>query len=91
MTVTAVARRSEPVECTGGETMVAYGYKILSAADIAVWRQRGGASERLVLGIDYTVTGVGNPNGGNIVLVEAALDGDQFVTEGDRPATPVTV
>lgn len=90
MTVSALARRSEPVECTGGETLIAYGYRIVSAADIAVWRQRGGASERLVLGIDYTVTGAGAANGGNIVLVEAATDGDVFMTEGDRPASRAT-
>jgi alpha-tubulin suppressor-like RCC1 family protein len=86
MGVPATDRISGPFVCTGGETLIPYDFKVLSAADLAVWRQRGGGETRLVLNTDYTVDGVGADAGGNVVLLVAALDGDEYVVEGDRPA-----
>jgi alpha-tubulin suppressor-like RCC1 family protein len=86
MGVPANDRISGPFVCTGGETLIPYDFKVLSAADLAVWRQRGGGETRLVLNTDYTVDGVGADAGGNVVLLVAALDEDEYVVEGDRSA-----
>lgn len=84
MAVAANDRISGPFECTGGETVIPYDFKIRDAADLAVWRRRGGADARLTLNIDYAVTGVGNSGGGNVVLAEQALAGDRMLVAGDR-------
>lgn len=85
MTVAATPRIAGPYQCTGGETLLSYGFRILSEGDLAVWRQRGVGQERLTLGVHYTVIGVGNAGGGTVTLLSAALAGDEYVIEGDRP------
>lgn len=90
MTVAAAERVAGPIVCTGGETLLPYGFRILAAGDLAVWRRRGGNEQRLQLSVDYTVTGVGTVSGGNVTLLEAAIDGDVYFIEGDRPQVRVT-
>lgn len=86
MGVSANDRISGPYDCTGGETLIPYDFKISSAADLAVWRLRGGGEELLVINTDYTVSGVGADAGGNVTLLVAALAGDRYVAAGERPA-----
>lgn len=85
MTVQTSVRSAGPFVCTGGETVFSYAFQVLSAADLAVYRMRGGAPEQLVIGIDYAVDGVGAEAGGYVVLNVAALDGDEYVLVGERP------
>lgn len=90
MTIIANDRLSGPYECTGGETILAYDFRLLSATDLTVIRMRGGGETTLVYGTDYSVTGVGVASGGNVVLAVAALDEDQYVILGARPAARTT-
>lgn len=85
MTVAAVARTAGPYDTTGGETLLPYAFKVLAQSDLTVHRRRGGGNAVLVLNIDYTVSGVGSASGGNVVLTTAALDGDVYFIEGNRP------
>lgn len=86
MTVAVNDRTTGPLEMTGGETVIAYDWKILSSADLAVWRSRAGTITQLALTTDYTVSGVGSGSGGDVTLVSAALADDVFVVEGLRPS-----
>lgn len=90
MTVPLNDRFSGPYTCTGGETVLAYDFMIVSAGDIAVWRRRGGADEQLAFSSDYSVDGVGASGGGNVTLAEAAEAGDLYVVEGVRSAARLT-
>lgn len=90
MAVPVNDRRSGPYACSGGEVSLVYDFRLLRADDVAVWRRRGGATERLVLGIDYQVTGVGNAAGGSVLLSPAALADDRYVIEGARAHTRLT-
>lgn len=86
MTVPAANDRiAGPFTATGGETVLAYDFRILDQSDLAVWRRRSEADLRLALGVDYTVTGVGAANGGSVLLTAAAVAGDQYIVEGARP------
>ncbi len=85
MTVPASTRAAGPYTTTGGETLLPYGFKILAATDLAVYRVRSGAVSLLILTTDYTVTGIGEQNGGNVTLVSPALAGDKYLVEGNRP------
>ena len=90
MTVVANDRIAGPFDCTGGETVFSYDFKILSSGDITVIRLRGGGETVLVLGSDYTVSGVGSALGGNVTLTDAALEDDQVVIIGARPHARAT-
>lgn len=84
MAAPANDRRTGPVECTGGETLIPYDFLVLSSADLAVWRLRGGAAEQLQISVHYAVDGVGAVDGGDVILVDAAEGGDQYLVEGAR-------
>ncbi len=85
MSLDDVRRVAGPYETTGGETLLPYEFRLLAVGDLAVWRRRGGGSEKLTLNFHYTLTGVDDPNGGNVVLAEGALAGDVYFVEGVRP------
>jgi hypothetical protein len=70
---------------SGGETVLAYDFRVLSGADLAVWRRRSGIDARLLLTTDYTVSGVGAAEGGSVTLAAAAIAGDLYLIEGARP------
>ena len=86
MTVPVNDRIAGPYTATGGETVLAYDFRVLAASDLAVWRRRGGADVRLALTTDYSVTGVGSVSGGTVVLALAANAADLYIVEGARPA-----
>lgn len=84
MTVTLQRRTAGPYLCTGGETVFSYGFKIMSVADLVIYRLRGGGFDTLVYGIDYAVTGVGAVDGGDVVFMVPALADDQVAIDGRR-------
>lgn len=78
-------RVAGPYEATGGETLLAYDFKITSADELLVSRRRASVTSELVLDTDFTVTGVGEAAGGNVVLASGADAGDLYVIVGDAP------
>jgi hypothetical protein len=71
--------------CTGGETDFPVTFPFFAATDLVVARTRGGVETVLNLGVDYTVTGAGNPAGGTVTLTAAAQAGDIVVVLGEQP------
>jgi len=57
---------------TGGQTVFAYAFEIYDKNDLVVLQNDTTLSE----GTHYTVSGVGNENGGNVTLVSGATGGD---------------
>lgn len=92
--------RKERFIATAGQTVFPYDFPIYAAADLQVRRERAGAITLLTLGTDYSVTGVQNQTGGNVVLTTGANADDiivilsamstaraaQFVNGGDLAA-----
>lgn len=74
MTVTAKTTRTQYTG-TGLVKTYAYNWKILDEADLVVVRTVAGVDTTLVLNTDYTVTGVGTDNGGNVVLTSNLASG----------------
>lgn len=85
-------RRSGPYTATASQTVFDYGFPVLDADDLGVYRlPNGGTTEtRLTRGTDYTVTGVGLEDGGTIVLTAAAAAGDRITIVGERTARRLT-
>lgn len=102
MTIVTIAEndRKERFIATAGQTVFPYDFPIYAAADLQVRRERAGAITLLTLGTDYSVTGVQNQTGGNVILTTGATEGDiivilsamstaratQFVNGGDLAA-----
>lgn len=92
--------RKERFIATAGQTVFPYDFPIYAATDLQVRRERAGVITLLTLGTDYSVTGVLNQTGGNVVLTTGANAGDiivilsamstaratQFVNGGDLAA-----
>lgn len=85
----------------GAVDTYAYAFRIVAASDLRVTvRDDDSLETTLVLNTDYTVTGVGNSSGGNVVLVnsgQAWLDADGDLESGFvisirrvRPLTQLT-
>jgi len=72
MTVTTRTNKAQHLG-NGATTAFPYPFRIFSAADLIVTRTviATGADTRLALGTDYTVTGVGRFNGGDVVFPSA--------------------
>lgn len=80
-------RRSGPYVCTGGETVLAYDFRVLQATDLAVWQRAVTGVERRLDFAEYSVSGVGAEVGGNVTLVVPAANGEIYLLLGDRPET----
>lgn len=68
---------------TEGETEFVYDYPIRSASDLYVYQTPNGFNpdddtQKIILNVDYTVTGVGIETGGTIVLTNGAPAGDRI-------------
>ncbi len=66
---------------SAGQTVFAYPFEIFEDADLKVYLTPNGqtaddTADILTLTTDYTVSGAGNQNGGNVTLVTAASSGD---------------
>lgn len=85
-------RRSGPYTATAAQTVFDYGFPVLDADDLGVYRlPNGGTTEtRLARGTNYTVTGVGLQAGGTIVLTAPAAAGDRITIVGERTPRRLT-
>jgi hypothetical protein len=68
-----------------GTTVMDTDFPVLAAADLAVWRERGGVATMLTLNTDYALTLIGNQTGARITLVVGSLAGDVYALRGARP------
>lgn len=72
MTVPSELDRAGPYNGNGVTTSFQYKFRILNASHLLVVRtEPNGFNTVLTLNTDYTVTGIGNTTGGNVVLVNA--------------------
>lgn len=71
MTVANTTSRNQ-YTATSGQTVFPYTFEILDKGDVVVLKNGTALSE----GTNYTVSGVGNDNGGNITLTVGATAGD---------------
>lgn len=79
-TVSTTAPRNDYVG-NGATATYSYTFKIFAATDLRVTtRTTAGVETRLAYPTDYTVTGVGNKNGGTITLTAGALTTDYALT-----------
>ena len=83
LTIPFSERKAGPYTATAGQTVFFFAFPILAATDIDVWRERVGTATLLTFGVDYTVTGVGEPAGGQITLTSGALLDDIIAIDGD--------
>ena len=71
MTVSNTTSRNQ-YTATSGQTVFPYTFEIFDKGDVVVLKNGTALSE----GTNYTVSGVGNDNGGNITLTVGATTGD---------------
>ena len=71
MTVSNTTSRNQ-YTATSGQTVFPYTFEIFDKGDVVVLKNGTALSE----GTNYTVSGVGNDNGGNITLTVGATAGD---------------
>ena len=86
MSITTIpysARKAGPYVATAGQTSFDFAFPVLAEGDIDVYRLRAGVETLLTLDTDYTVTGAGDQDGGSIVLMSGAEDGDIIAIDGD--------
>lgn len=84
------ADRRDRWEASAGQTDFPYQFLIFAAGDLRVERLRDGATTELVLDVDYTVTGVGDPQGGLVKLTAGAEDGDIIAIASDQTSERTT-
>jgi hypothetical protein len=79
MTVTTSVNKTQPLG-NGVTTSFPFAFRIYAAADLVVVRTdiATGIDTPLVLNTDYTVTGVGSYNGGNVVFGVAPVTGTRI-------------
>jgi hypothetical protein len=79
LTVTTNTNKTQPLG-NGVTTSFPYSFRIFSAADLVVTRTviATGVDTTLVLNTDYTVTGAGSYNGGNVVCTVAPAAGTRL-------------
>lgn len=68
---------------TSGQTLFTYDFEIFADTDIVVYKD----GVLLTLSTDYTVSGVGNENGGTITLLVGATTGQVITLTRDVPAS----
>lgn len=79
--MTMLNTNTRNVLTSAGGTTFAYTFKILSNSDILVMvaNSDGQSAVTKLLDTDYTVTGAGNPNGGNVIFTSAVTAGKLVV------------
>jgi len=86
MTISSEKSLSGPYLCNGVTKNFAYSFKVFDAAHLSVkLHDDSGASAAFAQGIDYTVTGVGNESGGEVVMTIAPAAGKQLTITRDVP------
>lgn len=71
---------------TGGQTAFSYNFEILAQTDLKVYKN----GTLLALSTNYTVSGVGNENGGTVTLTTGATAGDTIVIFRDQAISRTT-
>ncbi|MEP3278319.1 MAG: hypothetical protein ABJN26_00045 [Stappiaceae bacterium] len=91
MTVSSETSRSGPYIGNGLTTVFAYGFRILEEGHIRVVKLgTDGIEADQVLSADYTVSGIGDANGGNITLLSAPEIGETITIVRNVPLTQGT-
>lgn len=91
MTIPSSVMKNGPYACNGVVTTFAYSFKALGSDRIAVYRiDSGGVYNLLVLNTDYTVTEVGDEDGGNIITSSAYATGNSIFIKRSEPFTQNT-
>jgi hypothetical protein len=68
----------------------AYTFKIFAAGDLVVTLRASGVDTVQTLGVDYTVSGAGAVDGGNVTMVTPPATGETLFIERVLPMTQVT-
>jgi hypothetical protein len=91
MTITALPSRNE-FTATAGQTLFSYTFKIFESTDLNVYVTPAGQDPDDVTDIvtGYSVTGIGDEDGGTITLVVAASVGDLVTIVSDIPENRTT-
>jgi hypothetical protein len=91
MTITALPSRNE-YTATAGQTLFSYTFKIFESTDLNVYVTPAGQDADDVTDIvtGYSVTGLGDEDGGTITLVAAASIGDLVTIVSDIPENRTT-
>ena len=81
----SVNDRREQFTATGGQTIFPYNFEIFADTDIQVLQHvfTTGITTTLILTTNYTVSGVGDPPGGDVTLVVGAAINDKITVIGD--------
>ena len=85
MTVANTTSRNQ-YTATAGQTAFPYTFEVIETSDLAALKNGAALSE----GTDYTLTGVGNENGGTLTLVVAASAGDIITIYRDMELSRTT-
>jgi hypothetical protein len=91
MTITALPSRNE-YTATAGQTLFSYTFKIFESTDLNVYVTPAGqdADDVTDIVMGYSVTGLGDEDGGTITLVVAASIGDLVTIVSDIPENRTT-
>lgn len=79
--------RSVSYTAVASQTIFPYDFPILTTDQIRVTRSRGGSPTILLEGSEYSVSGAGSSEFGNVTLVSASLVDDTILIEGRTPLT----
>ena len=92
MTVATTVRKSDTYTTNGATTEFAYPFVIASEGELKVYRTEISTGTEVLLSLvaDYTVTGVGNASGGNVVISPALASGYEIVIVGQEDYTQET-
>jgi len=72
----------------GSQTVFAYSFKIFDQDDLTViLRNASGGETVQAISTKYTVSGVGNANGGNVTMVTAPASGESLTIIREQPLT----
>lgn len=85
MTVSSGNRKAGPYIGNGVTTAFDFGFKILDESHIAVIKRVGSTDTKLSLSVDYTVSGVDQPSGGQVTMTIAPAIGETVTIIGDVP------
>jgi hypothetical protein len=70
---------------SAAQTVFPYDYPIFADTELQVFRTRSGVTTTLTLSSDYTVSGAGAQNGGNVTLTAGAALNDVITIKGAMP------
>lgn len=87
MTVSSEQNRAGPYLCNGATVAFDYVWRVLDESHLQVILTTPAGEQTLALGADYTVSGVGNAGGGQILTTTAYLAPNRLTVIPDVPFT----